>query len=483
MEFEFTGSQLLDAAIEWYEANPGTQIPKSGVIGRKKINSELYFQTDSFSIESDDESNSSASHVQINVIPLIAGISLNLKPEDLALIIHAHAITSDQVTNLDFRNEWSKSIRVREEPDEFVSSARIGIELSKALYSDNKLREVLRKDISNYPCDNQILGSMHIDDDALWPATQIEHHSSIVMSDQNNPFKSFFKDFQGGLSLPRKVDELPHGKPYEAAIRSGMLTETVLRKQTGHFGMWEDVVFHAMYDSEPHILMLEHFAKTTDKEVQALAIRGLLSLSTDSTHHEFVAQCLYETIQKYFEYNEAFTPVFESIILKMNLFATSEYSPGLKVMSDRTMVFDEIRANQNTLLSRVAREIISRDGNNLGLSDFSVFKKLKSCKIEGHNISFSPEDLINKLVDSYSNFVSPASRKERDKFRADKEVTDGIGALISMLSHVHTFDYEQFTHRSDNEKVMLIENGMDMRSFKGLSRQARGRLLEIDLGM
>lgn len=262
-----------------------------------------------------------------------------------------------------------------------------------------------------------------------------------------------------------------------------MLTEPVIRKQTSKFDMREDIAFHSNYNSKPQVSVLEHIARTEDKTLQALALRGLLSISASASHHEFVAQSLYETLQIHFGDNEFFKPLFDSIILKLNLFVNSDYQLGLQAMSRHALLFDEMLESQETLLSRVANEIISRPGNNLGLYEICVFNKLSLCRLPEQVLTFSPELLINKVMDSYSSFISPSKQKEYEKKKLDHEALKSIESMIRLLGKDYKYDYDQFTHRSDNDKVALIESGMDMRNFKGLSRQARGRLLENDLGM
>lgn len=482
MEYVTSGKELLDVAIEWYEKNPGVSIPRNSKIGSTKIDSNLYFQNENFSIEPVGDSSASVSHVSANLMPFLAGVVLKFTPEKLSAIIHDHEIDRDQFSNLEFTNEWAKSFKAKEDPDLYISSARIWIEKSKAFACDPHLKSIMTQALG-HPTEGQTLGIMHIADEYHWPATMISKHAEIVMSEFGNPFKSFNERFQGSVSLPRTIDELPNGSALDLLTRSGMLTEAVLRKQTSRFDMWEDIAFHSNYNSKPQVAVLEHLAKTEDKNLQALALRGLLSMSANASHHEIVAQSLYETLQIHFGGNEAFNPVFDSIILKLNLFVNSDYQRGLQAMSRHALLFDEILDSQETLLSRVANEIISRPGDNLGFYEICVFNKLSMCRLPEQVITFSPELLINKVMDSYSSFISPAKQKEYEKKKIDNEALKSIESMIHLLGKDRKFDYDQFTHRSDNDKVALIESGMEMRSFKGLSRQARGRLLENDLGM
>lgn len=141
MEYVTSGKELLDTAIEWYEKNPGVAIPRNSKIGAAQVDSNLYFQKDNFSIESGSDSNASVSHVSANLMPFLAGIVLNFSPEKLSEIIHDHEIDRYQFGNLEFTNEWAKSFKAKEDPDLYISSARIWIEKSKAFACDQNLKK------------------------------------------------------------------------------------------------------------------------------------------------------------------------------------------------------------------------------------------------------------------------------------------------------------------------------------------------------
>ena len=485
MSQEITGRDLLNAAIDWHKEHGAKPIPVTGTIGASKIDSSLFYGDENYFLKTlsqeEHAKSDNISNIPARIIPLLAGISIGLSANEISEIIKHHEITLDAVTRIDFSSRRVDAIPSDNSPTSYLTNAAICTAVAKAFSIDPDMYEQLKNEMSGHHSGPMILGAMHIDSDEVWPAGMIEDHARMVMSETKE--FTFLRRFQGAVSEPRDISEFPKGSPAELINRSGMVTEAVLRKQTGYYDLWEDVVFEASYKSTPQMEVLNYIARVEDPDELKLLKRGLLSLSADASHHEFVAQSFHETLVKHFGDNPEFDDVINSIILKLNLVPTSDYQMGIDSMSEHMSLFDEVLNNQETLLSRVAQEILSRPENNLGLSELAVFSKLKLAKLPPQKITFSPEELINKLLDSWDNYVTSDRSRDRDKSRVDSHVSELIQDLIKQLSRNHVFDYEQFKHRSDNGKVLLIDSGLDVRKFKGLSRRALGRVLENDMGM
>lgn len=485
MSEDFTGRYLLNTAIEWYKENGSKPIPKSEIMGNKNFDGNLFHSSEVYHLDtlSTEEyaKNDNVSNIQSNIFPLLAGIAVGFSTPELTEIIKHHHITVNSVSRMDFSTKWVSAIPLEGSDTQFITHARICIELAKACFNSDELQEELISELSGHKSGAMIVGSMHIDDTRLWPAGMIEKHAEMVMSGTNE--FTFWKRFQGAVSEPCDISELPGGSPVELMKRSGMLTEPVIRKQTGYFDLWEDVVFEAGYDRSPQIEVLKYIANTQDKSEQELFIRGLLSISSDSTHHEFVGQLFHQTLVNYIGMNPVYAPVVNSIILKLNLETTSDYRGGFAWMAERMSLFDDVYNNQETLLSRVAEEILSRPGNNLGLSELRVFTKLDLAQLPTQKITFSPEELLNKVLDSWGSYVTSARSKDREKSQIDTHASESIKCLVKLLGRDHSFDYDKLKHNSDDAKVLLIESGLEVRKFKGLSRRALGKVLENDMGM
>lgn len=478
-----TGRDLLDAATNWYEVNGNAPIPRSGDMGHHFLDGATFYTNDCYYIKCTSSESGSISRIPANTIPFLAGISLGYKTEDLAEIVKTHDITVGSISDIHFSSEYVEAIKINNKPSVFMTSARLGIEAAKCFELIPEAIGKFEKELTGFTSEHMKFAAMHSSNPLVWPATVVVEHARKVNEQDEDVASSYFKNYQGIISQLKHSDEMPNGSPADLIIRSGMTTEPVLRKQTGFFDHWEDVVFQAMYDSGPHVDILNYIAKSSDPTEQSTFLRGLLSISSSATHHEFVAQPFHKTLVKHFGHAPAFEPAINSLILKLNLFPASDYRGGLSKMREHTQLFDEITNSQETLLSRVAAEILARPAGQLGLSELTVFTKLKYAELQKQDILFSPEELVNKVMDSWDSFVTPEKSKDYEKVKIDEQASSAIRHLVKMLSRSHIFDCEKFNHRSDNGKVLLIESGMEVRKFKGLSRRALGRVLENDLGM
>lgn len=479
MEDSITGRDLLEAAAEWYKSNDNALIPESGDIGHSPVKAQdLRLSYNHHFISNEGES---ISHIPANVIPLLAAISLGFNDEEIARLVVSQEISLDQITNLDFSSQYVNVIGMNGDDEAFLTNAKICIAVAKAFFASPDKEKELANELTGFTNESMKLASMHIEDTSLWPVTMIEEHISDVM--KGGSPGSYFKDCGGAVSEPYFMDELPNGSASDLIDRSGMASESVIRKQPGRYSLWESIVFEAMHGKKPQVAALKHIASATDPEEISSFTRGLLSISANSTHHEFIPQLLHRTLKEFLDCNPAFKVVTDSVIVKLNLLGEHEYKIGIPELSRRETLFEEISNEQHTLLSRVASEILSRRDDLLGLSELTVFTKIIHPSLPPQDITFSPEDLINKLLTSWETFVSPARTRDRVKAGVDKEAGNSIINLVKLLGKTHKLDHELFNHRSDDAKVLLIDAGMEVKKFKGLGRQAMGRVLENDLGM
>jgi hypothetical protein len=475
-----TGRNLLEAAIGWYGAMGEVQIP-SVPNGESPDTAPLMYSEDKFDLHSADGS-LMIHRVEGRVFPFLAGVSMGFETRFLTKIIKDHGIELTDLTCLDFQNDSDTGILIQE-TQKTLTPTKVIIQATKAFVSDLDMRKVLLRQISRVPSAYELVGVMHTGESSAWPSELIKNQAHSVMTPSEVMVTHPFNGYCGTISAPRHADEIPNGNPLDLIRRTGLTTEPVMRKLTGRFDMWEDLVYMTSVDHEAQIMMMRAIAQVEDLATQQALVRGLLSISADSIQEELDPLRIYNVLVTYFTDQPAFQPVLDSLILKMNLYSNAQYRHGSAQPARLTQAFKGMSPDRNDLLSRVFDEMLARPANHLGLSDYKVFEKLGMMELAPQTLPKAPERLINHILDSLETYLTPNVIRGNDKREVDQDARGSMRHLIKLLGRHHDFEYKLLEHRTESEKVMLIKAGMDIRQFKGLSRTVRGQILEDDLGM
>ena len=59
----------------------------------------------------------------------------------------------------------------------------------------------------------------------------------------------------------------------------------------------------------------------------------------------------------------------------------------------------------------------------------------------------------------------------------------GIEGAVSHIARNHAIDADALNHRSSEEKLMMINSGVNPKGFTGLSNKEKGEILESFLGL
>lgn len=483
MSQEMSGIELLAAAIGWYQSNGPAPIPKKNVIiAGTRVNAAIFHQQGQYDLQdqsSDDDYGIRA--VPGNVIPVLAAISLGFDSVTLAKIITEHSVALDQIDDLEFEDAGISILQLHQNQHALASPTQINIEIFKAFAADPVLCGDLHDKVSNDPNSMECIGLMHTNESDLWPVARIEEHTRLIMTPTKRVVKSEFVSFDFVSSRPERIAELPNQSPIDFLKRSGMLSEAVLRKQTGFFSLWEDLLYVATNDQPFQAQILKAFAEVTDKETVDLLVRGLLSTTSETFESNIDAELVHSLLSETLANAPAFAPVLSSVIFKLNLLPLQWEIDETEIIEDGDF-YNELVNDQQTLLSRVAKELLSRPAEHLGYGDYAVFTKLTNMKLPAQVIDFEPECLVNHILDSIKSFKTPNEVTCEAKQGADGWAMHSLAVMAKLLLREHKFDFSQFNHRDDDSKVALIKAGFNI-DLKSLGRKGRGQVLEDGMGL
>lgn len=482
-----TGNELLNAAIRWYRDNGAVQIPEYSKVGGTDVFGACYYQEELYEITSQDAEGqaNSINEVRGSTIPLLAAISLGFDSTTLSKIIDDHSIPLHEITGMSFDDSMTTGIPGSDGSKSTISPCRITIDAMRAFASNMDNWDTLSRSIRDKPFSRESLGIMHTGESALWPVSLINDHAQKIMTPSESPVWSTHIPFSYVASAPQARDEMPCGNPIELLRRSGMLSEPVLRKQTGLFDHWEDLVFTAGNEHFMQLEILGSISKVQHKPTLDLITRGFRSISVDSTEDVLDSPLVYDTMKNALGKNPDFKIVLDSLILRLNLITIDRFSDTqyLEDMAEDEELFTPLLVERHTLLSRVAEEFLARPVQQLGHSEYAAFRKLAGMNLPPQEITFSPEKLLNHLLDSLNTFVSPNKIDCAHKKDLDILAGESVRAMAGLLTRHHEFDHSQFDHRTENTKIHLVSGGFDIKKFTGISRKARGHLLEEQLGL
>jgi hypothetical protein len=354
---------------------------------------------------------------------------------------------------------------------------------AKAYASEPTLHKSLHSGCAINSTSRVYVSAMHTDQTSLWPVTQINDHADLILTDNPGIIEPF-RNFEYVAMRPRKLSELANGNAIDHLYRSGMFTEAVLRKQTGIFSHWEQLLSESIVEDEcvPKE-MLKAFARASDPDTLIAIKRGLLSVTVDRTDEELHISSIYPALKDAFA-GSALSSVLDNIMFKMNFIENGTSLLELDEFQGDTDFFEDIIADFNPLTSKIAHELLARPTHHIGLNDFAVFSKLRGMRLKSQVFDFSPERLTCHMLDSLNSFTSQRAHTCSDKHYVDQLATTGVKDMLAMLRRGHAFDYSLLTNRTDDDIVLLAGEGFDFKKFgQSVSNRAKGRILEEVLGL
>lgn len=483
---EPTGNQLLRVAIDWYTNHGMARIHARSKVGCADIYGIVYYQDGTHFIESNTDGGDSTSinNIQGRAIPLLAAISLGFETQSLLAIINDHSITLGDITGIGFSDVYRTGIIYHNNAEKTLTPAKIIIESFKAFCLEQKNTDELLAHVKGYPHVLDALGAINTEAETLWPVSIINDHAEKMMYPKENQHNDEVFWFSDITLIPQSLDELPGRSPTEFTKRTGMLSEPVIRKLTRGFNLWEHLVCAAGNGEYIPVEILKSLSTVSHEPTLELIARAILSISHDTTE-ELNSEQVHRTLTWFAGENELLRQAVDSNIFKLNLLPYVNYTSGnaFDYMEAETTIFGSVLNDNHLLISRVAAELFARPAKYLGSSDYYAIKKLQTLHLPRQQIDFSPEKLLNHLLDSMNTYVSPAGHSCGIKQYLDQVAIDSISELTSLLMNYHDFDYSQFDHRSDKAKIELVRGGFEIKKFTSLSRQAKGNILEEQLGL
>jgi hypothetical protein len=470
----------LAAAIGWYQSNGAVTIPETGLLSGTRVCASVFHDIDHINLKSGKRDGISS--VPGNVYPVLAGISLGFDSLTLAKIIKEHSVGLEQLDDLDFDSRVTTLIQLLEKQHIHATPNHIYIEVFKAFAADPDLRLTIHDFFASSQDIKECIGIMHTQERDLWPASRIEEHARLLMTPTDAMVDSGFAPFEKLAIRVTQASDLPNQNPIDFLKRSGMLSEAVLRKQTGFFSLWEDLLNASTVSKQPlQIEILKAFTQVQDKETLDLLIRGLRSMAHEMYDYDLEAEDVFDLLSEVFEGHPELSEVPKNVVFKLGLLPL-QWSIEEPEKVDKTSFFYDLVNSQNTLLSRVAHDLLARPAEHLGYGDYNVFTKLKNMKLPAQVIDFNPERLVNHILDSINTYKTPNETTCEFKPGVDKWAMHNLDVMAKLLMRDHQFDYSKFNDRDEASKVALIKAGFDI-NLKTISRKARGHLLEDGMGL
>lgn len=480
MSHEISGIELLAAAIGWYQSNGAVTIPETGLLSGTRVRASVFHDIDHYNLESDKPNGISS--VPGNAYPVLAGISLGFDSLTLAKIIKEHSMSLEQLDELDFDNRATTLIQLFERQNTHATPNHIYIEVFKAFAADPDLRLTIHDFFGSSQGIKECISIMHTEERDLWPASRIEEHTRQLMTPTDAMVDSEFSPFENLALRIALASDLPNQSPIDFLNRSGMLSEAVLRKQTGFFPLWEDLLNAATVIKQPlQVEILKAFTQVKDKETLDLLIRGLRSIASEMYDYDLDAEDVFDLLSEVFEGHPELSEVPNNVVFKLSL-APLQWSIDKPETVEKMNFFYDLVNSQQTLLSRVAHDLLARPAEHLGYGDYNVFSKLRNMNLPPQVIDFEPERLIHHILGSISTYKTSNEVTCEFKLGVDRWAMHNLEVMAELLMRDHQFDFSQFNDGDEASKVALIKGGFGI-DLKTISRKARGQILEDVIGL
>ncbi len=462
------GRELFTLAIEWFSENGSKAIPR-GSEDPEGIYTDFFDNKNEFSLEHN------IYNIRYNLIPVLAGMYLGFNSDSLSKIAADHKVKFFDIECLSFESEDVYCISNNENKVKLTGTDIVIIAIN-AIIREKGFPIGL---FSQRETPSRIaLAFMNSNYHESYP----NHH--ICMHSDELKAGLIFHDFDNFQYLPSRVeriDQIPNTNYVDFLVRSGMLNPVLIKKETGFFSSWEDVVSLSSKDEQSFSSKLLNFCSTTkSKHLQEIK-KGLLSISADSYEDEIDPYEFARKLHTLFQ-SSSIPEICESIILKMNLVSYTDFENYEDHYSEHPELFKSILYDQGTFLNRLCSELIEIESSDLGYSQFTVFRRLSSMALPPQlPLSVKPEAVINHLLDGFNQYHIPnaVTKEKRD---VDELSGEGIKSLVSTLMMHFDLDPTAFKDQSEHSKLLLAKAGMDIDGLE-LGNHSKGIMLEVSLGI
>ena len=326
------------------------------------------------------------------------------------------------------------------------------------------------------------LAVMHTEVEHNWPRAIMERRSYISLNSGNQAIYLPSEDFGFMQSRLEKLSYLPNSNMMDYLNRSGMLTQSVIQKDTVLYTMWEELLGLCVKGKQVPEALLEFAIGHPNQATRAEVKKALLSMGEDPQEFLPPLEDLIPYLQK--KLTEEFADVLDSPIFMLNIVPT--FDPESMLDGVRNLPnYRKLLANPELILSKVAQELLALPVSDLGYSQMQVFGKMSSFDFPAQRVEgFSPEALVNHLLDGLKAYCCPSRISgQSHKPSLDRDVQNSLKSLVQMLMLSHTFDCNHFADRPLTDKRLLIDGGIDVKDMKGLSLPELGHLFGQDLNL
>lgn len=465
--------KLLNAIEDWYDQN-GSSADIPGPIEPSEENSENGVREEAHS-EFAEAFNSNSNHtvsyggdeiyeVRGHVLPLLAGVKLGFSANTLKKIISHHEISVDDIINLSFPH-WGRreNVVLTHQNGAPCTQFDFACTILQAMNLLPERQMQMANAVSNDPVIT--LALIHADNESAWPSTKIkeraaEAQSTTAKAFRRNPLPS--QDFASIAIQLKDYTSLPNHNPMEFIHRIGMLLPDTAKRSTAQYAIWEALAVESKNGNKCCQNILSFCANHKSPKVQERVRQALVSLGSYEHMDDPIAT--HTHLRNIFN-NNTYSDVFNKVVPRINLVPFEPESFADTFFYDPN--YGEFMGRKESVLSVIAKEIISQPVEDLGYNQLYVFAKLKWLELPAQRIEgFSPEALVNHVLDGVTNYTAKYPLPVCDKARMDSEVKEALSDLIQILQMTHKFDYTSFDKRTTQEKSLLIESGFPAKELK-----------------
>lgn len=473
---------LLDMAAKWYRSHDVAPLPcpscvfnpdDIGEIDVKNEDTYALFYTKSSNCSRLSDSGTILTNLSTHILPLLAGVQLEMSTEQLAQIVTDHNITVDDYEDMIIATHSAGDTLFSDQAGNSVSFTDAKIETWKAFEALGMIEARQHAPgSSNY-------AAMHTQCEGAWPSTILREIASGNLADDSGDSDLLLSNttIVGKWTLS-KASHFPGNNALTFLRRSGMLVSAGYRKQLAYHHQWEDLCL-AANEAGGHLgLRALLSCKDLDQEERRAARNALRSMHPErGTDHVDMSR-IFSFAEIWFRGTDL--DISDSTILKINLSEARKNEAIERYdMERQPETYADILQEPQQTLQKVCQEILALDPSEIGFAHLDVFRGLKRLRLGSQVIQgLRPEDVILKLEAGLKDFIGKRTQPNSMSQRMYSGMSDAFELFGS-----HAWDYQAFKNCSEQTVLTLVRGGAAMGKLPDMGRKRRGQFLEDELGL
>lgn len=452
-------NKVFQEALDWYTAHPGEMIPN---IDRYKdhFDRETWFSFYTRPAESYEDRNDvlTATDMSSNFAPFLAGLALNMNPEQLLEILQHHEVRDQDVGHSRWYSDTLISENVRLDEFDVLSAYVSALEQSENPF--DRLGNLRQTSLGwNWPSSGRLnIIFNETEYPEFWYANAPKAFVSLTAASGFKALEDF--DFSRHLKKQTYMD---------FTQRCGLLQEENLKKlPEGKVTLWDFMIGQLSKGTQEAILafrdeVLQNF--NGNSALQRL-VRGTNSFAT---FQQFSLSYMLENAPGGFAIG-----LGTQVIRTLNAIASWKInkSVGYDGFGDSART---ILGERSLILTRLTGEILNIPVSEIGLADLEAFRRLNDLNIAHTPLaSGDAERLLHHLFET-NRLLQP---------QADAQALSRlIGAATSLVVRSSTLDDHFLKELNSDDQYIMGKAGVAPARLRNLTLNKLGGLFSNDLNI